>query len=269
MFPENIKTEKVEREQKISALIYGGPMSGKTYMAQTFPNTLHFNTDGNTQDIDSPIVDLRIVKDCEYKVEKEVKKVPLSRWLLFKYYAKMLIEPEYIKELKEKGYETLTVDVLDHLFDWCRQYHLDRKGLQDESEDEYFKVLNEYKKDFKDTIVAFIEATSPHFNLVLVGFDSIEEYQDGAEKKSKVVPSLKSKMENSKGIDKFKVFEAITSRITVFGNVTKTLLKDAEGVEEEKRIFIAYSTKDYLCGNRFGIERPIWPTYESIKNSKQ
>ncbi|MFV0556914.1 MAG: hypothetical protein ACK5LM_07435, partial [Lactovum sp.] len=116
---------------------------------------------------------------------------------------------------------------------------------------------NDIKKDFKDTLVAFIEAVSPHFNLILIGFESVEEYQEGVEKKTRAVPSLKSKMENGKGVDKHKVFEALTSRIMSFGTVVMVTTKDQEGVEQKSRIFITDSTPDYLCGNRFGIERPI------------
>ena len=56
--PKNEVIEK-NKDTKVSALIYGEPMVGKTRMASTFPNPLFLNTDGNTQDLDRDVIDLR------------------------------------------------------------------------------------------------------------------------------------------------------------------------------------------------------------------
>lgn len=261
--PQNTTITKDKKNELVSALIYGKPMVGKTFMSTTFPNPLFLNTDGNTQDINREVIDLR----KEQEVTFGEQTMSLSKWNLFKAYVKYFQDTTFIQQLKEDGYQTIIIDVADHLYDWCRRVHLDRKGLNDESEDSYWAVLNDIRKDFKDTMVSFIESISPHFNLLMIGFESVEEYQDGLDKKLRVVPSLKTKMENGKGQDKHKVFEAMTSRLMMYGVVTTAFLNNENGEPEEVRIFISNTTSDHSGGNRFGIKTPLYPTYQSIKEN--
>lgn len=261
-FPDNEIIPKDNKEQKISALIYGAPMVGKTKFASTFPNPLFLNTDGNTQDINRGIIDLR-----ESQMIDGIN-TPLEKWKLFKAYVHYFKQPETIKELKDKGYETIVIDVIDHLYEWCREYVLEALGITDETEDArpFSPVYNDIKKEFKSEMVSLIEAIKSTFNLILVSFESNEEYNEGLDKKLKRTPSLKKLLENSTGKDKRQIYQAITSRLGMVGAIVMAHQKTEDGGLEELRVLLTTSSKDCIAGNRLGIEKPIIPPhYDALK----
>lgn len=261
LIPENKIINKEQKNSKVSIFVYGEPMVGKTHFANTFPNPLFLNTDGNTQDIDREVIDLRNVQNIEINGETK----GLSKWSLFKYYVHLFNDVNFVSNLREQGYETIVIDVVDHLYDWCREAVLSVRGIEDESEDSrpFSPIYGEIKKEFKKVIVSLIEAIKSDFNLVLVSFEDAEEYQEGLDKKLKRVPSLKKKLENSQGVDKAKTFEAITSRISMITGIFVVNQSTEDGVKESRAIF-PFSTKDYYGGNRFGLDKPTTPKYEEI-----
>ena len=57
LLPEN-KPKTFEKTPKIF-FIWGGSMSGKTYLARQFPNPIILNTDGNAKKVSTPSVDIK------------------------------------------------------------------------------------------------------------------------------------------------------------------------------------------------------------------
>lgn len=87
--------------------VYGTPFSGKSYFADTFPNAFVINTDGNKQ------------------FYKNAQGVQVSTY------------KEFIKALEEfdsNQYDTLIIDVLDHIYDLCREEFLANNGIEHESD---------------------------------------------------------------------------------------------------------------------------------------
>ena len=91
------------------------PFSGKTYLANKFPNVLMLNTDGNVKYIDAPCVPIR----DEVTVEGRMTKRKFA-WDLFK---------ETIAELEKKqnDFETIVVDLLEDTYEHCRLWCYDSR----------------------------------------------------------------------------------------------------------------------------------------------
>lgn len=92
---------------KYKVWIYGTPFSGKSYFADTFPKPFLINTDGNMQ------------------FYKNADGVQVSTY------------NEFVKALENfdtKKYDTLIIDVLDHIYDMCREKFLEEHGIEHESD---------------------------------------------------------------------------------------------------------------------------------------
>jgi stage III sporulation protein SpoIIIAA len=98
------KNQKIDRtgEQKIKALIYGKPMSGKTTLAVNFPNALILSTDGNYKATDVPAIDIH----------------PTTNELNGKIVDGFTYVQEVIKSLvTDTQYETIIIDLIDDIVD--------------------------------------------------------------------------------------------------------------------------------------------------------
>lgn len=92
---------------KYKIWVYGTPFSGKSYFADSFPNAYVINTDGNLQ------------------FYKNAKGIVVSNY------------QEFIKALEDfdsTKYDTLILDVLDHIYDMCREEFLKANGIEHESD---------------------------------------------------------------------------------------------------------------------------------------
>ena len=96
LLPEN-KRRTVDRIDKKVMWIYGAPYSGKTFLANSFPNPLMLNTDGNVKFVDAPYV---AIKDT---MEGHVRK---TAWENFKAVIEEL-------EMNKNTFETIVVDLLE------------------------------------------------------------------------------------------------------------------------------------------------------------
>ena len=96
LLPEN-KRRTVDRIDKKVMWIYGAPYSGKTFLANSFPNPVMLNTDGNVKFVDAPYV---AIKDT---MEGRVKK---TAWENFKAVIDEL-------EMNQNTFETIVIDLLE------------------------------------------------------------------------------------------------------------------------------------------------------------
>lgn len=78
ILPEN-KRRNIEQVHKRKLWIYGAPFSGKTTFANSFPDPLMLNTDGNVENVDAPYIPIR----DNVKVEGRMTKRTLA-WEVFK-----------------------------------------------------------------------------------------------------------------------------------------------------------------------------------------
>lgn len=134
---------------KYKIWVYGVPFSGKSYFADSFPNAYVINTDGNLQ-------------FYENSVGKQVSNYD-----------------EFVKALSEfdtEKYETLVIDVTDHVYDISREAFLDSHGIQHESD---FQGDGAYGKGwtlFRDSFWYMIsKIRNIDANVILVSHDDEKE----------------------------------------------------------------------------------------------
>ena len=105
--------------------LYGAPFSGKTTLADSAPDPLMLNTDGNAVYVTAPYIP---IKD-EVTVMGRITKRKLA-WEVFK---------EYVEEL-EKGqndFKTIVIDFVNDTYEMCRLFMYDKLGITHESDDSY------------------------------------------------------------------------------------------------------------------------------------
>lgn len=94
-------------DYKIKVWVYGTPFSGKSYFADTFPKAFVINTDGNLQ------------------FYKNAEGVVVSNYEEF---------VQALNNFDTTKYDTLVIDVLDHVYDMCREQFLNKNEIEHESD---------------------------------------------------------------------------------------------------------------------------------------
>jgi len=138
--PKNIK-KKVEVLEKPNLMIYGASYCGKSVFADSYPDVLFFNTDGNTQHLTSPVVNIQDT------VEKEGRLIKREfAWNHFKEYVTTLCE-------EKSTYEVMVFDLVEDLYRHCRNFMFDKLKIEHESDDKFsawdkvtFEFIREMKK---------------------------------------------------------------------------------------------------------------------------
>lgn len=111
-----------EKVQGLKIWLYGKPFSGKTKFATEFEKPFVINTDGNAK---------LFTKD--YKVVKNMTEFGETlNWFL----------------AGKHEYKTLIIDVVEHVYDYVRQYYLDKFNIDHESDGEWGKVWTIVKEGF-------------------------------------------------------------------------------------------------------------------------
>lgn len=120
--------------------LYGESYSGKTVFMDSFDNNLMLNTDGNVDHITSPVIRIR----NEVTVDGRLTKTKLA-WEVFK---------EVIEELEKKNndFKTITVDLVEDLYEHCRLYMYEKNGWEHESDGAYGKGWDVIKTEFLSTM---------------------------------------------------------------------------------------------------------------------
>lgn len=163
--------------------LYGVPFSGKTYLANSFPDPLMLNTDGNIKFVDAPYVP---IKD-NVKVEGRMTKRTLA-WEVFK---------DVIAELekKENTFKTIVVDLLEDTYEHCRIYMYDKLGIEHES-DNGFKAWDMVRTEYLSTIKRLMNLD--YENIILISHeDSTKDLtKRTGDKITTIKPNLQDKCAN-------------------------------------------------------------------------
>lgn len=163
--------------EKKTMWIYGAPYSGKTYLANTFPDVLMLNTDGNVKFVDAPYV---AIKDT---MEGRVAK---SAWEVFK---------STIDELNMNNHDfkTIVVDLLEDVYQYCRHYVLQREGYVHESDGGYGKGWALVDDDFITTIKKLLSLDCE--NIILISHEVMGDItKKTGDKINKLEPNLRDKV---------------------------------------------------------------------------
>ena len=106
----------INKVTKRKIWIYGMPMSGKTYMADTFPSPINLNTDGNVQFVTMALLPIKDTYEGRQKI---------PAWQVFK---NAIDELERTAE--ENDFKTLVADLTEDLYESCRLFMYDKLGIK-------------------------------------------------------------------------------------------------------------------------------------------
>lgn len=132
------KNERKPKEANLTPdmWIYAQSYVGKTTFVDAMDDVLFLNTDGNTDNVTSPVI--RIRDTWEGRIKK-------AAWEVFL---------EVVKELekKENDFKIVAIDLIEDLYEQCRLYVFEREGWQHESDGGYGKGYDMVKLEFLSTM---------------------------------------------------------------------------------------------------------------------
>lgn len=158
--PENVRRE-AESVTKRKLWIYGQPFSGKTTIADRFPDPLMINSDGNVKYVTAPYV---LITD-RVETSGRMSRTTLA-WEVFK---------ETVEELakKQNTFKTIVVDLLEDMYDHCRKYVYAQLGISHESDGGYGKGWDMVKTEFLSTIKKLVNLD--YENIILISQETTSE----------------------------------------------------------------------------------------------
>lgn len=178
--PEN-KKRKVTGVTHKKIWIYGSPFSGKTTLADKFPEPLMINTDGNTEFCTSPVQEIKDIVEVEGRITKTT-----LAWEVFK---------ATVDEL-EKGstFKTIVVDLVEDLYESCRLYMYAQMGITHESDDS-FRAWDKVRTEFLSTMR---KLTNLPYNIVLISHEDMSKdiTKRSGDKITSIRPNINEKVAN-------------------------------------------------------------------------
>ena len=175
------KRRNVEATPKRAIWIYGAPFSGKTTFANEFPDPLMLNTDGNIKFVDAPYIH---IKDQVEVVGRQTKRT--LAWEVFK---------DVVSELekKENDFKTIVVDLVEDLYEHCRQYMYKEMDIKHESDDS-FRAWDRVRTEFLTTMKRLLACD--YENIVLISHEdsSKDITKKGGDKITAIKPNLAEKV---------------------------------------------------------------------------
>ena len=176
MLPKNEK-RTVNKLSQIKIWIYGAPFSGKTTLANNFPDALMLNTDGNINSFDSPYVRIRDELDGRQTIKA---------WVIFK---------RTIEELKQgSNYKTIVVDLVEDVYEYCRLYCYEKLGIEHES-DNSFKAYDYVRNEFLNVMKSLVNL---NYNIVLISHEDTSKdiTKRSGDKITAIKPNITEKLAN-------------------------------------------------------------------------
>lgn len=234
--PEN-KRRNLDSSTKKKIWIYGQPFSGKTYLANRFPDPLMLNTDGNVKYVDAPYV---AIKD-EVKVEGRMTKRTFA-WEVLK---------DAIAELEKKqnDFKTIVLDLLEDTYEQCRLYMYEQLGITHESDDS-FRAWDKVRIEFLSTIKRLMALD--YENIILISHEDTSK--DITKKTGDKITAIKPNL-NEKAALKIAGMVDLVCRVINDNNERVISLKNNEVV---------------FGGGRLGIKAEELPcTYEALMDVYQ
>lgn len=163
--------------------IYGLPFSGKTYLANQFPDILLLSTDGNYKRLPDgipPHIDIKDIVEVDGRITKRT-----LAWDVFK---------DTIDELEKKqnDFKTIVVDLLEDTYEHCRLYCYNKLGIEHES-DNSFKAWDYVKTEFLSTIKRLMALD--YENIILISHEDTSKdlTKKSGDKITAIKPNLQEK----------------------------------------------------------------------------
>lgn len=173
--PEN--KPQIPKDTPRNFFIYGDTMSGKSYLANEFPNPIILNTDGNAEANTVPSIQLLNVKDDQGRITKSV--------------IEQLSEIMLALRTQKHNYQTIVIDVIDDVIDLITFALQDQFGVDSLAEIGYGKGYAMLKSVLKEMIS---DLKAMPFNVIYIS--RLDEVYDEKGKKIGERPSLGQKQLN-------------------------------------------------------------------------
>lgn len=179
------KNERVATNAKTKRKIwiYGSPFSGKTYLANQFPDILLLSTDGNYTQLPSgipPHIDIKDIVTVEGRMTKRQ-----FAWEVLK---------EVIAELEKKqnDFKTIVLDLIEDTYEQCRLYMYDQLGITHESDDS-FRAWDKVRTEYLSTIKRLMNLD--YENIILISHEdsSKDLTKRSGDKITAIKPNLQDK----------------------------------------------------------------------------
>ncbi len=197
--PKN-ERRSIEKIDKKVIWLYGAPFSGKTFLANKFPDPIMLNTDGNIRFVDAPYIPIKDVVTSEGRMTKRQ-----LAWDVFK---------EAIAELEKKqnDFKTIVVDLVEDTYEACRLYMYDQMGITHESDDS-FRAWDKVRTEFLSTIRRLM--TLDYENIILISHEDTSK--DITKKSGDKITSIKPNI-NDKCANKLAGMVDIVARVIADGD---------------------------------------------------
>lgn len=223
--PKN-ERRKQEAPTKRTMWLYGAPFSGKTTFADSAPEPLMLNTDGNAVYVTAPYVSIQ----DEVKVNGRITTRTLA-WTVFK---------DYIEEL-EKGqndFKTIVIDLVNDTYEMCRLYMFDKLGITHESDDSY-RAWDKVRTEYLSTMRRVLHL--PYENIILLSHE--DATKDLTKKTGEKITSIKPKMAD-------KVADSLAGMVGFVGRAY---------VDDGKHLLSIKSDEVIYGGGRLGVSDVVIP----------
>ncbi len=182
LLPKN-ERRSIEKIEKKVIWLYGSPFSGKTFLANQFPDPLMLNTDGNIKFVDAPYLPIKDIVTVEGRITKKQ-----FAWAVFK---------DAISELEKKqnDFKTIVVDLLEDTYEHCRVYMYDQMGITHESDDS-FRAWDKVRGEFLNTLKRLMNLD--YENIILISHEDTSKdiTKKGGDKITAIKPNLQEKAAN-------------------------------------------------------------------------
>ena len=182
LLPEN-KRRTPDATKKKVVWVYGAPFSGKTFFANSFPDPLMLNTDGNIKFVDAPYLSIKDTVTVEGRITK--------RKLAYEVFTEAVDE----LEKKQNTFKTIVVDLLEDVYEACRVFICERQGWKHESDDS-FRAWDMVRSEFLNTLKRLLNLD--YENIVLISHEdrTRDLTRKGGDKISSIKPNLQDKVAN-------------------------------------------------------------------------
>lgn len=226
MIPKNERIPVDSNRGHWRIWLYGESCTGKTYLADKFPNVFMINTDGNVTEVGAP----RFRLTDQITQTGSVTKKKLA-WDVFK---------DLITELEtvDTTYETICLDLIEDFYEFCRTYMYKKMGITHES-DANFKAWDMVRTEFYGTIRRLF---SLPYNFIMISQE--DKSRDIMAKNGDKITSIRPNI-NEKVAIKLMGMTTICARLVKDGNVRTIEFKSNDSVFGGSRIPIAKDT--ILC----------------------
>lgn len=223
--PKNERRQRGSAEKRVMWL-YGAPFSGKTTFADSAPNPLMLNTDGNAVYVTAPYISIQdeITVNGRLTLRK-------FAWEVFK---------DYVEELEKGGndYQTIVVDLVNDTYEMCRLYMYDKLKITHESDDS-FKAWDKVRTEYLSTMRRVTHL--PYENIILLSHE--DKTNDITKKNGDKITNIKPKFPE-------KVADSLAGMVGFVGRVY---------VDDGKHLLDIKSDEVVYGGGRLGITNVTIP----------